>query len=176
MGADEGITLARPSQGSVDSVWKLEVLQPPVLLLGKLTVADLDGKLLGPFPRNLKRVTAWSAEELLGNAGIPDVMKVECAAVKLDQNAISAPCDVLVMKGLVHVADEMHDELGRLVPLPVWQLLIEELIGIVGESGDDAALVLAVALKVDIARVRRIVVGIDEVEVLGVTTPIGVAD
>jgi hypothetical protein len=76
----------------------------------------------------------------------------------------------------VHVANEVDDELGSLFALPCRQLAIERLLGIVGERTDDAAFVFAIAIKVDAAVGRRAIVGIDEVEIFGKATPVGVTD
>lgn len=176
MGADEGVSLPRPSQSGADGVIKVEVLQPSLLLLGEASIGDLDGKLPGPVASKLKGVAVQTAQQLLGNGAIPDVVEVELAAVKQDMDAVAALRDVLVVQRLVEVADKVHDKLGGLVALPERQAGLDRLLGVVCEGGDDAAVVLAVALKVDVALLGRAVVGVDEVERLCVPAPVGVAD
>lgn len=89
---------------------------------------------------------------------------------------VPAPRHVLVVQRLVQVAHEVHHELGRQVPLAEGQARVERLPRVVRQRGHDAARGLAVALEVDVARERRVVLGVDEVEGLGEAAPPRVAD
>lgn len=91
-------------------------------------------------------------------------------------DAIAAPSDVLDVQRLVDVADEVNDKLGSLVPPPRPQLRIEQLLGVVLKGAHDAAVLLAVALEVDAAILRRAILRVDEVEVLAEAAPLGVPD
>lgn len=104
------------------------------------------------------------------------MVQVVVSSIPLDVDAVSAPRNVLVVQRLVQVADEVDDELGRLGAPPRRQRGIERLLGVVGQRGDDAARLLAVALKVDVARLGRVVVRVDEVERAREPAPFRVSD
>lgn len=91
-------------------------------------------------------------------------------------NAVAALRDILRVQRLMNVADEMDDELGRLVPLPGPQLRVEQLRRVVLQRAHDAAISLAIALEVDAAIRGRVVLSVDEVEVLGEAPPFRVPD
>ena len=176
MRANEGIALPGPSHGGANDVVKLQVLEPDVALVSELAVGDLDGELVGPAEGHGVGAAVGAAEPLLGDGAVPDVVEVEVAAVEADVDAVAAAGDVLVVQGLVQVGDEVDDELGGLGAQPVRQVRVERLGGVVSQGADDAAVGLAVAVEVDVAVVRRAVVGVDEVEVLGEAAPARVAD
>lgn len=81
------------------------------------------------------------------------------------------------MQRLVHVAHKVHDKLGRDGALRRVQPRVQQPRRVVGQRADDAAalVLLAVALKVDAAVRGWVVLGVDEVEVLGEAAPFGVA-
>lgn len=70
----------------------------------------------------------------------------------------------------------MNDKLGSLGTLPWRQRRVEGLLGVVGQSGDDTAGSLAVAFKVDVARLGRAIVGVDEMERARESAPFCVSD
>jgi hypothetical protein len=80
------------------------------------------------------------------------------------------------MERLMHVPNEMNHEARRLITLPPAQARIERARCVVGERRDNAALLLAVALELDAAVGRRIVLGVDEVEDAGEVAPARVPD
>ena len=104
------------------------------------------------------------------------MVQVELLAIPPDIDAVSASRNVLVVQRLMQVADEMDNELGSLSTAPGGQRVVRSLLRVVGQGVDDAARLLAVALEVDVARQRRVIVRIDEVECLGELTPFGVSD
>lgn len=91
-------------------------------------------------------------------------------------NTIPTLRDVLDVQRLVNVADEVDDELGRLGPAPRPEVGVEQLLRVVLQGAHDAAVGLAVAREVDAAVRRRVVLGVDEVEVPAEAPPLGVAD
>lgn len=91
-------------------------------------------------------------------------------------DAVAAHGDVLRVQRLVDVADKVDDELGGLAATPGVEVAVQQLLRVVLDRADDAAVLLAVALKVDAAVRRRRVLGVDEVEVLGEATPSRVPD
>jgi hypothetical protein len=104
------------------------------------------------------------------------VVKVVFATIPLHIDAVAATLHILVMERLMQIFDEMQNELRGLHAPPRREISRESLGSIVGESSDDAAIVLAVAFKVNVARVRWIIVSVDEVVVLGKASPFGVAN
>lgn len=103
-------------------------------------------------------------------------MQVVLLVIPEDVDAVASPRDVLDVQRLMEVADEMDYKLGSLGTAPWWQDRVKGLLGVVGQRGDDAARGFAVALQVDVARLGRVVVGVDEVKVLCEVAPFGVAD
>lgn len=177
MGADIGVALPRPSQRRALRVVDISTLQPPVLLQRELPALDLRGQLLRPPLRNLERLAPPpTVHEHLSNRTVPHAVKVHVGAAPLHVYPIAAPRDVLVVQRLVQVPDEVHDELGGQVPVAEREGRVERLEGVVGEGGDDAACVFAVARKVDVAGEGRVVFRVDEVEGLGEAAPLGVPD
>lgn len=90
-------------------------------------------------------------------------------------DSVSASRYVLVVQRLVDISHEMDHELGRLRTQPEGHGRIQDLRGVVLDGGDDAALLLAIAFQVDCTAVRRVVLGIDEMEDARKVTPFGVA-
>ena len=74
------------------------------------------------------------------------------------------------------ISDEVDDELGRLVAPPRWERGIKDLHSIVLQGADDATLLFAVPLEVDIAVCRGVIVGVNEVEGTSEPSPFRVAD
>lgn len=91
-------------------------------------------------------------------------------------DAVAAPGYVFVVQGLVKVAHEMDDKLGGLGPQPGGHGWVEDLRGVVLDGRDNTALFLAVAFQIDRTIMRRVVLGVDEVEDTGKVAPFGVAD
>jgi len=91
-------------------------------------------------------------------------------------DAVAAPSDILNVQRLVYIAHKMDNEFRCLSPSPRPQLRIEQLRGIVLERADNAAVDLAIALEIDAAVRGRVVLGVDEVEVLAEASPFGVPD
>lgn len=104
------------------------------------------------------------------------MVQVELTPVELYIDAVAASSDIFVMHRLVQISDEVNNKLGCLGTEPWRQHRVQRLLGVVGEGTDDAAGLLAVALEVNIAIVRGVVMSVDEVECLGEPTPFGVAD
>lgn len=75
------------------------------------------------------------------------------------------------MKRLVNVADEVDDELSRLVPPPGVQAFVEELLRVVLDGADNTAILFTVTFKIHAAVRGRGVLGIYEVKVTGETAP-----
>lgn len=84
--------------------------------------------------------------------------------------------NVFVVQRLMQVTDKVDDKLGGLSATPGGERRVQRLLGVVGQGGDDASIGFAIALEVDIARVRWAVVRVNEVEVLGEPAPFCVAD
>lgn len=182
MRADVGVALAGPGQGGGGRVGQVEVVEPVLAGVVEAAGADGGGEVVGPAAgggvgRALARRHA-AADELLGDAGVPDVVQVEVGAVEEDADAVAAAGDVLGVQRLVDVADEVDDELGGLLAVDGAQLAggVDQPRGVVVQGGDDAALGLAVARQVDVAARRRAVLGVDEVEGPREVAPLGVAD
>ena len=91
-------------------------------------------------------------------------------------NTITTPGYVLVMQRLVQVADKMYHKLGRDIPLPERQLWVQRLQRVVRQRRHHAPRILTITLEVDVAPERRVILCVDEVECLGETPPLGVAD
>lgn len=176
MRANVGISLARPTQCRGDGIGKVDTVQPGLALGRELTARDLLGELVGPRLGLAEGLPPHAADPPLGNARVPDVVQVQLGALPEDVYAVASPGDVLVVQGLVDVADEVDDELGGLGAQPDGHGGVEDLGGVVLDGGDDAALLLAVAVQVDGAAGRGRVLGVDEVEDACVVAPFGVAD
>ena len=104
------------------------------------------------------------------------MMQVQLGPVEPHLDPVPAPRHILVVQRLVDVADEVHDELGRDGALVGRERAVEQPRGVVGQRRDDAPRLLAVALEVDVAVVRRRVVRVDEVEGRGEAVVLGVAE
>lgn len=176
MSAHIRVALTSPAQCRVDGISKVDTVQPGLALRGKGTSLDLGRELVRPGAGLGERLPAHASDPPLGDARVPDVVQVELGAGPADVDAVAAAGDVLDVQGLVDVADEVDDELGGLGAQPGRQLRVEDLRGVVLDGGDDAALVLAVAVHVDGAAARGRVFGVDEVEDARVVAPLGVAD
>lgn len=174
--AHQGVGLPGPGHGSGDGVGKVEARQPLVALSGKLAVGDVEGQLVGPALGERIGLAAQAAYPLFDNGRVPDVVQVELAGVPEDVDGVAAEGDVFVVQRLVQVADKVDDKLGGLGAAPGGEGGFEGLARVVCEGVDDAARGLAVALKVDAAGARRVVVGVDEVKGLCEAAPFGVAD
>ncbi|CRK35222.1 hypothetical protein BN1723_014972 [Verticillium longisporum] len=126
-------------------------LQPLGLLISELASLDLLCKSISPS----LGVVIWSpprsADELLSNGAIPNVMQVELLSLPQHVDTITSPRDVFIMQRLVDVTDEMHDEAGRLVTLPCAQLRIQRPLRVVGKCRYNTAFFLAVAVELDAA-------------------------
>jgi len=174
--ADISVTLPRPPQRSPLDVVKINALQPLILHLGELALANLIRELLGPPPRVVVRLPPRAADQPLGNRAVPDMVQVEVVPIPEHMNPIPATSNVFVVKRLMHVADEVHHEACCLVALPAAQVVVESTRRVVRECGDDAAILLAVALQLHTAVRRRVVLGVDEVEDAREVTPARIAD
>lgn len=124
----------------------------------------------------MERLPPHAADPPLRNTRVPHVVQVQLTALPEHVNAISPARDILVVQWLVDVADKVHDELGGLGAQPRGDGRVGDLGGVILDGGDDAALLLAVAVQVDGARVRRRVLGVDEVEDAGEVAPLCVPD
>jgi hypothetical protein len=91
-------------------------------------------------------------------------------------NAVTTLSDVLSVQRLMDVADEMNDKLGSLRPPPRPQSRIEQLRCVVLKRADNATIGLAIPIEVDATICGRVILGVDEVEVLGEATPFGVSN
>src|SRR3569833_118601 len=176
MRANVRLALPRPEQGRVSRIAEIHAGRP--VKAGRLELApeDLDGEDGGPGLGLVVGLPPDAADDLLGDAAVPDVVEIQLDPVEPDVDAVAAARDVLVVQGLVDVADEVHDEPGRLVSLPRRQRRVHHARGVVLDGRYDAALRLAVALQVDRARMRRIIFCVDEVEHARVVSPFRVAD
>ncbi len=176
MGANDGVGLARPRQRRAVGIGQVNVLHPRILLVRPLALANLVSELRRPALRQRVGLAAQAAQPLLQDGAVPDVVQVELAAAPEDVDAVAAAGDVLVVKRLVQVADKVNDKLGGLRATPRGQRGVVDLLGVVGERGDDAAALFAVALQIYVARVWRLVVRINKVKGAGKLAPFRVAD
>lgn len=69
------------------------------------------------------------------------------------------------------IANEVDDKLGRLVPPPEVQVVVQELLGVVLDGADNTAILFTVTVEIHATVRGRGVLGIYEVEVLGKTPP-----
>ncbi len=91
-------------------------------------------------------------------------------------NAVAALSDVFDMQRLVDVSNKMNDKLSGLVPPPRPQFRIQKLRSVVLKRADNAAISFTIPNEVDAAIRRRVIFGVDKVEVLAEATPFGVPD
>lgn len=131
MGADECVSLSCPRKGSRLDVVEVERLQPILLLRGELARLDLIRELVRPALRVVVRTTTSATDQFLGDGAIPYVVQVEVGAVPLHVDSVAPSSDVLVVKWLVDIADEVDDESSRLVALPTAELRIQRPGGVV---------------------------------------------
>lgn len=173
MGADISVALACPDESCGLHFIKTDAVQPTFTLRPELSSADVGHQLIGKLPGRVVGRSSNAAHNLLGDAGVPDVVKVQKLAVKLDMDAVAAPCYVFRMQRLVHVSYKVDDEFcGLLVLLGQQQAIcVDQPRGIVLQRRDDAAFALAVALHDHITAGRRIILGVDEVEGAGEAAP-----
>ena len=176
MGANNGVGLARPRQRRAVGIGQIDVLDPRILLARPLALANLVGELRRPALRQRVGLAAQAAQPLFQDGAVPDVVQVELATAPEDVDAVAAAGDVLVVQRLVQVADKVDDKLGGLGAAPRGQRGVVDLLGVVGERRDDAAALLAVALQIHVARVRRLVVRVNKVKGAGKLAPFRVAD
>lgn len=176
MRANQSIAFSRPCHCCLNRIREIQVFQPRFLTLCELAVGNLNGQLVRPLQRKRIGLPTHATEPLLRDGAIPHMVQVVVPPIPLHVNTVAAPSDILIMQRLVQVADKVDDKLGSLRTQPCRQLGIERLAGVVCQRADDAAILLAVALEVDVARLGRVVVGVDEVEVLGEAAPSRVAD
>lgn len=115
-----------------------------------------------------------ATDPFLSNGAVPNVVEVVIASVKVDIDPIASSGDVLVVQRLVQVTDKVHDEFRRLGAQPRRQLVVQRLLGIVGQGADDAARLLAITIVVNVAVVGRAIVGVDEVKGAGEAAPFSV--
>ncbi len=150
---------------------------PGSALVLELAVDDLVCQLVGPvLSIGIVPPLPHTTDHLLGNAGIPHMVEVVVRVVEQDLDTISAACHILVVQRLMDIPDEVDDELSRLVAPPGWERGIKDLQSIVLQSADNATLLLAVPLEVDIAVCGGVVVRVDEVEGTSESSPFRVAD
>jgi hypothetical protein len=103
-GAYNGIRLSCPNQRRRDGVAQICPLEPAARHGLEAAGPDLLGQALGPALGVFQPVPA---HDLLGDAGVPDVVKVGVRAPESDVDAVAAAVDVLGVERLVHVADEL---------------------------------------------------------------------
>jgi hypothetical protein len=159
-----------------DGIVQIHALDPRLALGLVLARLDHGREVLGPRVGGRVGLPAGAAEHLLGNARVPDVVEVDVLVAPAHVDAVAAALDVLGVHGLVDVADKVDDKLGGLAAPPRRQVRVQQLVRVVLDGANDAAVGLAVARKVDAAVVRRRVLGVDEVEVLGEAPPPRVPD
>lgn len=176
MCADNRVGLVRPAHRRRDGILEAHIRGPQLTSRRIFPGLNLLGQVGRPAEPGVVRLPADAAEQLLGDARVPDVVQVQLAALPLHVDAVAALRDVLDVQRLVDVADEVDDELGRLRPAPRPQLRVQHLRRVVLDRAHDAAVLLAVALEVDAAVRRRRVLGVDEVEVFRETSPFRVPD
>jgi hypothetical protein len=169
------VSLRCPRQRSTRGILKTDALQPAEPARVELASIDLRGQGIGPSAGLCVRLATHAADELLGDAAVPDVVQVEIDAVPLDVDAVAAACNILVVQRLVGVTDEVHDKLSCNSSLRGRQRGVEQTSGIVVDGGHDAPVGLTVAGEVDSARSRRVILCVDEVEVGAETAPFCVA-
>jgi hypothetical protein len=172
------IPLPRPRHSSALHIRQIRRPQPVNPLLRKLAPLNLPRQLIRPLLGLRKRPPPpHPAHKLLRNTRIPHMMQIHLPPIKQHMNPIPTPLHILRVQRLVHVTNKMHDKLGRDGALRRVQARVEQARRVVGQRRDDAAalVLLAVALELDAAVRRRVVLGVDEVEVLGEAAPFCVA-
>ena len=150
---------------------------PGSALVLELAVDDLVCQLIRPvLSIGIVPSLPHTPDHLLGNAGIPHMVEVVVGVVEQDLYTISTACHILIVQRLMDISDEVDDELGGLAAPPRWERGIKGLQSIVLQGADDATLLFAVSLEVNIAVSGRVIVRVDEVEGTSEPSPFRVAD
>lgn len=79
-------------------------------------------------------------------------------------DTVPASCHIFVVQGLVNIAHKMNDKLGCLCTQPPGHGRVENLRSVVLDGCHNTTLFLAVAVKINRTIVRRVILGIDEME------------
>lgn len=104
------------------------------------------------------------------------MMQVQLCALPQNMDPVTASRYVFVVQGLVNIAHEMDDELGCLCAQPQGHGRVKDLRSVVLNGCHNTTLFLAVAVKINRTVVRRVILGIDEMEDAREVTPFGVPD
>ena len=96
--------------------------------------------------------------------------KLATVGVEGTDELLSRPT-VLRVQRLVNIANEVDDKLGRLVPPPGVQAVVQELLRVVLDGADHTAVLFTVTVEIHATVRGRGVFGIYEVEVLGEASP-----
>ncbi|KAB8336907.1 hypothetical protein FH972_021214 [Carpinus fangiana] len=163
--AHKRISILGPAQRSSLHIIQVNVSNPGRLLGRVVAAVHLLGERLGPAHGVAGRV---AADQLLGHVGVPDVVQVGRGAVEGDGDVVAADLVRLVVQRLRHVAQEVDEELQRLLLVGRGQAaVLHALERGVCNGAHDAAAGAAVTVEVDATGSGGVVVGIDEVEWCG---------
>lgn len=160
-GAHVGVGVGRPLGRRLDRVGHVVAGDPAGGLALEAARLNLGDERVGP---GLGIRQLGAADLLLRDVGVPVGVQVVRVAVKGDLDVVAADLVGLVVEGLGDVAEEVDEELERLVDVGLAQAGVADALRVVGNGGDGTALAAAVALVVDVARRRRVVLGVDEVQ------------
>lgn len=176
MRADICICLVCPLHRGSNGIIQIEPVCPELALCRKFAGLDLGGKISCPVVCSDVGLPADAAQQLFGDAGIPDVMQIQLGIVPPDENTVPSSSNVLRVERLMKVANEVNHELGGLIPPPRIQIVIQQLICVVLDGAYHAPVLLAIPVKIHATVRRWAVFCIDEMEVLREATPPRVAD
>ena len=104
------------------------------------------------------------------------MVQIDLRSLEKHVDPIPTGLHVLIMERLVQVPSEVHHEPRRLGPRLERKRWVNRLRGIVRERRDHAPGFAAVALEVDAAPVRRVVLGVDVVVCLAERALVGFAE
>lgn len=159
--AHVGIGVRGPFRRRRDGVGDVVPGDPARGLVFERARLNLVDKRAGP---GLRIRELGAANLFLRNVRVPVGVKVVRVAVKGHLDVVAADLVRLVVQRLRDVAEKVHEELERLVVVVAAQAPVADALRVVGNGRDGAALAAAVALVVDVARRRRVVLGVDEVQ------------
>jgi hypothetical protein len=153
-GTNIRVCVLGPNHSSVDYVFSLDLLGPCRTLRLELSFLNLCSEV---YRQRLGMGLGEVTVSLLGDRSVPDGVQIRGLAVEGNVDRVSADIKVLHVERLVDVTDEVDDELQRFLLLGKAEGLLEGTGRVIGEGGDDASLLGAVALVIYVAGFGRVV-------------------
>lgn len=176
MTADISVRLICPNHRAGNGIINVQTVCPELALGRVLSILDLRGEVCSPGMSPNIWLPAVSAQHLLGDARVPDVVQIQLCVLPFHVDAVAALGNVLRVQRLMNVADKVNDKLGGLGTAPGVEIAVQQLGGVVLDGADNASVLLAVPLKVDAAISGRRVLCVDKMEILSKAAPSGIPD